>query len=131
MILADTHAWIFYLDSPSNLSTRAQRALNREVKTGGRIGISAISLWEIGYLEKRGRLSLSQPLDEWIGLGLQLSFVTVLAVDGSVAQEAARLPDVHRDPADRFILATARLQDVAVVSADKRFADYPGVKVVW
>jgi PIN domain nuclease of toxin-antitoxin system len=88
-------------------------------------------LWEISYLSRRNRLVLNKPLDEWLDLSLQLSFATVLPVDGSVAREAARLPDIHRDPADRLILATARLHDLDVISADRRLSDYPGVRDIW
>lgn len=88
-------------------------------------------MWEISYLSRRDRLVLNKPLDEWLDLSLQLSFATLLPVDGPIAREAARLPDFHRDPADRFILATARLHHLDIVSADRRFSDYPGVKVIW
>lgn len=84
-----------------------------------------------GPRQRSWNSALRTDQDEWLDLSLQLSFATLLPVDGPIAREAARLPDFHRDPADRFILATARLHHLDIVSADRRFSDYPGVKVIW
>ena len=75
------------------------------------------------------KLELSLPPEEWFGVLQKAYGFTLLPLDEEVMLTAARLPLHHRDPADRFIIATAQIHLLEVVTADSRFAQY-GIKTL-
>jgi PIN domain nuclease of toxin-antitoxin system len=79
----------------------------------------------VSYLVKRNRLSLPLPIDEWIQAALDESGVESLSLTAKIASRAAMLPDIHRDPADRFIIATAIETGATLLTLDGTFKDYP------
>ncbi len=86
----------------------------------------------MAWLVRRGRLELTFNLDDWINQALEGSGVLCLPIDRRIAVRAASLPEHHRDPADRLIIATAMEQQAQLVSLDAAFADYfavPGLLV--
>ena len=60
-----------------------------------------------------------------------MSYVRFAAVDNDVARRSVQLPDLHGDPADRLILATAQQLGCPLVSKDSRLRDYPDVEIIW
>lgn len=92
------------------------------------LAVSAVSCWEVAYLVKKQRLRLPMELSEWIRAALSGSDVAVIALDSEIAVMSANLPDVHRDPADRFIIATALVCGYQLVSYDERFQLYALLK---
>ena len=87
--------------------------------------VSAISCWELAYLARRNRLVLPLPVDEWLIAALDESGVTSLPLTARMASMAAGLTDVHRDPADRFIIATAIEIGATLLTLDSVFKNYP------
>jgi PIN domain nuclease of toxin-antitoxin system len=81
--------------------------------------VSAISFWEIAMLVARGRLRIHHPLADWREEVLSLGVVEVV-VDGATGIEAEMLKGLHRDPADRLIVATALRHGACLVTADQR-----------
>ena len=78
-----------------------------------------------------GRLVLSVPVDEWIEQALAYPGVRLLNLTPQIAVESTRLPgDFHRDPADQIIVATVRVLNVPLVTADERILAYPHVRAV-
>lgn len=75
-------------------------------------------------LVERQRLSLPLPLTEWIDEATQGSHVEILPIDCASARLAARLPQHHRDPADRLIIATALNLNTLLISLDEEFPAY-------
>ncbi len=63
--------------------------------------------------------------ERWYSDILEIHDILELAIDGRIAIAATKLPPVHRDPCDRFIIATAKLHNLTIVTADKIFQDYP------
>lgn len=130
MILLDTHAWIWHLAAPEELSKAARTAV--ENAPGHRqLLISAISIWELFMLVKKGRLELTLPPASFVTATNRDPRFRVIPVDERIARRSVELPDIHADPADRMILATAAELGARVVSKDGRFAEYGLVPVVW
>lgn len=75
-------------------------------------------------LAGRGRISLPLPLAEWIDEASWGSGVEIVPLDCATARLAAELPQHHRDPADRLIIATAQYRDATLISLDERFPAY-------
>lgn len=126
MILLDTHVWIWWLSAPSMLSKAAATALRK----AGAIGVSAVSCWELTLLIKRGRLTLDRPALEWITAGLSDSRVSLLPLSPAVAVTAMDL-DLHGDPGDRLIAATALAFNCALVTRDEKLRNAMFLRTVW
>lgn len=88
------------------------------------MAVSAISCWEVAYLAKRGKLDLRRDTKLWIDAALGGSGVACIEVDRTVATLAADLPDHHRDPADRLIIATTIERRCNLISFDDKFRLY-------
>ncbi len=82
-------------------------------------------------LVKKGRLELTVPPASFVTATNRDPRFQVLPVDERIARRSVELPDIHADPADRMILATAAELGAQVVSKDGRFAEYGLVPVVW
>jgi len=130
MIVLDTHAWIWHLTDPGKLSDRSRTLIERERGMRG-VKVSSISVWELLMLIKRGRLELSLSPASFLRRAERLSYVEYVPIDNAIAQASVELPDIHRDPADRLILATARELGCGVLSMDRRLAEYGVVAVLW
>ena len=87
--------------------------------------VSAISVWEIAMLEVSRRIELSVDVRAWIARALAFPGVRLKGLSPSIAIESTRLPGpLHRDPADRVLIATARLLGAALVTCDERILRY-------
>ena len=120
MILMDTHIWLRWLLPGEQLSEK----LIKLIETTEYLAVSSISCWEVVLLEKLHRIELPLPVDEWLKEALIGSSVTALPVTATIASLAGLLPYHHKDPADRFIIATAIHHDMKVVSFDGIFPSY-------
>ena len=106
--LLDTHIWIWYVADPSKLEGAEVEALEA-LESDSCPFISDFSLWEVATLAGLGRLKLDQKFEEWLLLAAKPGIVRILPFSVEIAVELASLPDrLHRDPADRGIVATAR-----------------------
>lgn len=90
--------------------------------------ISAITSFEIGFKYKTGKLSLPLPPKDWFREIIKHHDISVIDLDRDICIKATELPDIHKDPCDRFIIATALIKGLPVVTADRRFQEY-GVTV--
>lgn len=122
MILLDTHVWIRWQCTGSHALPTS--LVSRIESTTEPLAISAISCWELGQLVRRGRVQLTLPVDQWIDYALADAGIECLTVDRRIASLAAALPEHHRDPADRLIIATALVHDCALASLDGAFDSY-------
>lgn len=124
MIIMDTHIWLRWLSHDEPLSA----SLVKKIEQAPELAVSAISCWEVAYLAKRGRISIAIPIKEWLKAALDMSDVKMLPIDTEVARIAAELPEHHRDPADRFIIATAVHHKAKIISLDTQFPLYQEIK---
>ena len=133
MIVLDTHALIWWVNGDKKLSSRALKAINKEIaKEDGQLIISSITAWEIALLIKKGRLALAMDIDDWIYTVASIECVHFVPMDNDVAIQSVRLPgEFHPDPADRIITALARHLSVALVTSDEKIRAYKHVKTIW
>lgn len=125
--LLDTHAFLWWTTDSPRLSDRA-----REVIADGRneLFFSAASGWEIAIKAGLGRLEVPEDLGRFMSEQLSRNAFEVLPVHLSHALRVHALPDHHRDPFDRLLVAQSLLEELPILSADPRIAFYP-VEVVW
>ena len=116
-LLLDTHIWLWSLLDPDRLGDSARHALrSREDE----LRISPISVWEALLLAERGRVALDPDPHRWLRKAMSIAPVAEAPLTIDVAL-ASRTVDVeHQDPADRFIVATAKVHGLTLVTADAR-----------
>lgn len=122
-LLLDTHALIWAASDVARLSDRAAAAIR---DPGNDVYVSAVSGWEISIKRGRGRLRFPEVDRAMLG-ALRLTELPVLLRH---AAEIATLPDHHRDPFDRMLIAQTRADDLTLVSRDHAFDAYE-VPVLW
>jgi PIN domain nuclease of toxin-antitoxin system len=131
MIVLDTHVWIWWVSSPVFLSETAKGIIDEAV-TKKNIIISAISTWEVAMLVSRGRLKLTMSAGDWVAASEALPFLNFQPVSNSIALKSVDLPgDLHNDPADRIIIATAISMGAILVTKDEKIRNYRHVKTAW
>ena len=124
MIVLDTHVLIWAVDGDARLGRTARAAIDEAGRTDG-IAVSAITPWEIILLTEKGRLRLGCDAAVWIDTALLLPGVHLIPVEPAIAIDSVRLPgSFHADPADRFIVATARYCGAPLVTADGAILEY-------
>jgi len=124
-LLLDTHVWLWAAEDPRQLGRKTRRWL-QEVKNDR--AVCAASALELARLIWSGDLVLQIPLHEWVEKSLADLRADSLPVTHAVAVEAYNLPEpFHRDPADRQIVACARLHEFTVVTADARILSWKHV----
>lgn len=126
-VLLDTHAFLWWIGDDPRLSERA-----REVLSDGDndLVFSAASGWEIAIKARLGRLHVPGDLNTYLFRQLTENYTSVLPVHLSHALRVHALPEHHRDPFDRLLVAQAIVEEIPLLSADPRIARYP-VEVVW
>ena len=119
-LLLDTHIWLWSLLEPERLSDNVLQTL-RNPKT--ELYLSPISIWELTILASKGRVVLNSEVDDWVTEALFRVPITQTPLTIQAALEANRLNLPHRDPADRFIVATAIAFGLTLATADTRILD--------
>ena len=129
--LLDTHAWIWWNLSPSELSTRV-RELISDVRRYDELLLSAMSVWEFGILLNKKRFRISCPANEWLDIALTMSKLRIMPVTARIAYHSTVLPgNLHADPADRIIVASALDEEATIITKDRRIAAYSHIKSLW
>jgi PIN domain nuclease of toxin-antitoxin system len=128
--LLDTHVWYWLMETPEKIPGAVRKIIAQ--KTSVPFGVSAISLWEIAKLEEKGKINFNIPLQRWMREALDPGFMKRVELDEQVAAESTRLPEeFHRDPADQMIVATARVHNLTLITADRKILSYRHVKTLW
>lgn len=128
VIVLDTHAWVWWLTKPERLGRKATRALGKATQ----IGVPAICPWEVAMKADTKKLRFDRAYDVWIDEALaEDPRVELLPLIPRVAVEAVRLAWAHSDPADRLIVATARIHGASLVTADQGMHDSRLVRCLW
>ncbi len=125
LLLLDTHCWIW---AQLGLIRQLSRAALQSIKDGEREGnlrVSVISIWELAMLEKRGRVALPMNVRTWVDQALGKPGIAVAPLTPEIAIESVHLPgEMHGDPADRMLVATARVLGATLVTKDAQLLRY-------
>ncbi len=123
-LLLDTHIWIRMHLFPELLRPKAREAIERAERSD-RVFVSVISIWETAMLVRDGRLILVDGVDRWTKSALSLPGITMLPFSREIAVTSVNLPaPMHKDPSDRHIVASALVERLTLVSADKAVLKY-------
>lgn len=126
----DTHVLVWWTSEPGRLTEPMRRVLDAAAP-GSPVFVPDICLWEIATLVSLGRLRPAIPLVAWLERATAAPLAQVVPISPAIAAEVAALPDTfHRDPADRIIVATARVLGLPLLSFDGRIRDSGLVSVV-
>jgi PIN domain nuclease of toxin-antitoxin system len=124
--LLDTHVWIWSQSAPERLGPASVELLSDPHEA---LYISTVSTLEIARLAARGQIEIRNDLNQWVRQSLELLLCSTIELDHAIALASYALPgDFHRDPADRILVATARLHGLILLTADERILAYPHVE---
>ena len=128
-LLLDTHTFLWLIVGNPNLSAAAQVAL---ADPASELFLSVASVWELAIKTSRPnpQLKLTDPLDDYIAKWTAAYQLKLLPIQSAHALHVVGLPDHHRDPFDRILIAQALVEGMTVVSGDNKFAAYP-VPILW
>lgn len=129
MILLDTHVWVRWFNGDPQLPQDCVEIIKGAQGDG--LGVSVISCWEVSMLVAKGRLQLTTSVEEWVAQALLPREIHLVGLTPDIAIASTTLPGTfHADPADRIIVATARVLGVALVTLDGGIRAYPHVKTL-
>lgn len=118
-VLLDTHVWV-RLQMLSHPLSREAIAAIQNASASRSVYVPAISIWEIAMLTRRKRLQLDMPLSRWVEEAFDKPGIQMLPLSIEIAIEAADLPEpMYKDPADRMIVASARVEGLTLITSDK------------
>ena len=131
VIVLDTHALVWWLTGGTALSSAASAAIARAASDGGVVA-SAISVLEIVTAVRCNRLEFASPVEQWLADARSLPELRFEPVSSEIAQLAASFSaELHGDPADRIIAATAIHFGFALVTADERLRASGTMRTIW
>jgi PIN domain nuclease of toxin-antitoxin system len=126
-LLVDSHTLIWAVDDPSRLGNAAITALQ---DPANELIVSAATIWEIAIKVGLGKLKLSLAYRQWMRRAIADLGLATLPITVEFADAQNQLPQIHRDPFDRLLIAQSVLDSLPIVSADSQFDAY-GVNRVW
>ena len=123
-LVLDTHIWLWLESDPGRLDEPARSRIEQAARLGT-LWVSVMSVWEIGMLVAKDRIRLSMPVDEWVRQASLTPGMQMLGIIPEIALESTRLPDSpHGDPVDRLLMASARVHNLTLVTADEKILVY-------
>lgn len=122
VIVLDSHIWFWWINLEHERFSPECRA---RIEQSERVGVSPVSCYELALAHRRKRLQLPcEPVD-WLAEALEPANIELLQVTPRIAARAVNLTDIHKDPFDRIIIATALEYGADLASADGLISRYP------
>jgi PIN domain nuclease of toxin-antitoxin system len=125
--LLDTHVWVWSLLEPERLPKRALKVLGDASSEGW---LSPVSVWELSLLIERGRLEVDGEPGAWVREALRATPLREAPLNHEIALCSGSVRVPHGDPADRFLVATADVYELTLVTADERLLSARACKVL-
>jgi PIN domain nuclease of toxin-antitoxin system len=124
-LLLDTHIWLWYAEGDAERLPPASVKKLEQARRADGLRVSSISVWEVGMQHAKGRIHLSTPLRDWVRRSLSPAGISLLPLDADSAAESTLLPgEPHGDPADRFLIASARTKGLLLATRDETIIKY-------
>lgn len=121
MIVLDTHIWLWWINNDSQFLSPARL---EQIASADVVAVSAISCFEVAWLERHQRINLPFKPEEWLDMALSQSGVVLLPITPAIATRAVNLHEHHSDPQDRLIIASAIEHKAKLMSDDSKFPRY-------
>jgi len=125
--LLDTHIWLWMLREPHKLSSLVHQAL---YEPSNERYLSPISIWEVTILLEKKRIAMHEDFALWFARTSEDVELIEAALNWEIAHDMRYILPNHKDPADRFLAATAVAYDLTLVTADQKLIGVPGLKVL-
>ncbi|BAY99417.1 hypothetical protein NIES37_33990 [Tolypothrix tenuis PCC 7101] len=125
--LLDTHAFIWWVTDDSQLSVTARNVI---ADSGNSLFLSVVSAWEIVIKNKLGKLALPEAVEQYIPTRLAMNRFESLPIQMSHVLQVASLPNIHRDPFDRILIAQSQVENLPIVTIDQQITQY-AVPTIW
>ncbi len=126
-LLLDTHIWIWNHLEPWRISSEVNGIL---AVADNELWLSPVSIWELLVLLEKKRLQIDKDLHDWIEESKRELLLREAPFSWEVAEQLRFILLKHRDPADRFLVATAMAYDLTLVTADEELMNVPGLSVL-
>lgn len=121
LIILDTHIWIWFVNQEYD---RFPSDWREKIESVNRIGVSSVSCFEVALAQKRGRLELPCTPEKWLQDALKPTDIELFPLTPEIALRAVNLSEIHKDPFDRIIIATALEHQAHLASIDGNFSKY-------
>jgi PIN domain nuclease of toxin-antitoxin system len=125
--LLDTHIWLWMLREPHKLSSLVHQTLH---EPSNERYLSPISIWEVTVLLEKKRITMHEDFAVWFARTSEDVELIEAALNWEIAHDMRYILPNHKDPADRFLAATAVAYDLTLVTADQKLIGVPGLKVL-
>jgi PIN domain nuclease of toxin-antitoxin system len=125
--LLDTHAFLWFISADDKLSSKARSIIKN---SNNEVYFSAASAWEMSIKVRLGRLTIEEELEPFIIKQLSENNFSTLSITIFHSIYTSKLPDIHKDPFDRMIIAQSQVEDMPLISKDKNIEKYK-IPVVW
>jgi PIN domain nuclease of toxin-antitoxin system len=127
-LLLDTHIWLWSVGDPKRLTARVAKELG---SSSNQIWISPVSVWELHLLHRKKRIDLEGiDVETWVRRTMESFSFNEATMTVDVALEVSKLKLPHGDPADHFLVASARVFGLTLVTADRRLTRAAGISVL-
>jgi PIN domain nuclease of toxin-antitoxin system len=124
-LLLDTHIWLWWLLAHPRLRNSPIYGVIHVAEKEHRLRLSSISIWEAILLHETHRIEMKGSVQQWLSEARRKFLVHIVPIDERIALESRLLPgSFHQDPADRFIVATARTHEIFLATHDRRILEY-------
>ncbi len=125
--LLDTHAFLWWVTEDSRLSSTARNIIT---DSANQLFLSTASAWEIVIKARLGKLTLPEPPEIYIPNRLKVNRFESLSIDLIHALQVVNLPDLHKDPFDRIIIAQSQVEKMPILTLDSQIKRY-SVDIIW
>ena len=126
-VLLDTHAFLWWIDNDRRLSPQARTVMG---EGSNRLFFSAASSWEMAIKARLGKLRVPGDLATFLTDHLVRNNVMTLSIHLSHTLQVYTLPDLHRDPFDRLLVAQSQLEQLPILTTDPLIKQYT-VQTIW
>jgi PIN domain nuclease of toxin-antitoxin system len=126
-VLFDTHSFLWWIEDDPRLSSTVKEIIGDR---SNELFFSAASGWEIAIKAKTGKLNISDIPEKFVMEQLAINAVTILPIQINHALHIYNLPNHHRDPFDRILIAQSQLENLPIMTVDAQIVRY-SVETIW